>query len=187
MLYIGSAILKHDQDLGHPQAFRPLVKWSCQWLFYQIQCRFDELLTNYPSRGLSFVLRLLVFPLGKRFHLPNDELRHQVAQTFLENRDALDLLTQGIFTTSVDDNKLAQMAKTVDLLNNVSDIEKRVIKAQYKGKVNGHYFDESIKDAQKSKIISSDEAKQLLKAYQAMVDVLNVDDFSDEELNQLHK
>ncbi len=75
-----SSVLKHYHDQGENEEDLPLVRWACLMCLYQIQEKFSEFLQNFPSRMMSFFLRLFIFPLGKHFTKPDDQLTHKAAQ-----------------------------------------------------------------------------------------------------------
>ena len=65
-MYLCSATLKRFEDDGRPETDLPLLHWSIQDSLYKIQEAFDGVFQNFPSRIAAWLLRRLVFPLGKR-------------------------------------------------------------------------------------------------------------------------
>ncbi|MDQ6646267.1 MAG: acyl-CoA dehydrogenase, partial [Pseudomonadota bacterium] len=73
-LYIASSMLKYHEDNGRPEADRPFLAWGfheCMWL---IQNALDGAIRNFPVRPVAWVLRALVFPLGRHEVPPSDRL-----------------------------------------------------------------------------------------------------------------
>ncbi len=108
-LFIASAVLKRFQDTGRPSEDLPLVAWSCEYCRYQIQQALDGVLRNFPLRGLGWVLRGLIFPLGRRHALPGDHLGHQVAQLLQQPSATRDRLTAGIYLNDDPDDVLGRL------------------------------------------------------------------------------
>jgi hypothetical protein len=58
--------------------------------------------------------------------------------------------------------------------------------ARKKGLIEGHTFEELVAAAENADIITKEQAKQLLAYDQVTLDIINVDDFSEEELANIH-
>jgi acyl-CoA dehydrogenase len=97
MLYLCSATLKRFEDDGRPASDLPLLHWSIQDALYRMQLAFIGLLDNFPVRIAAWKLRFLVFPLGKSFSPPSDELGHEVVKVMMAPGEARDRLTAGIY------------------------------------------------------------------------------------------
>lgn len=96
-LYLVSAVLWSFEQRGRPQDELPLLHWVCEDCFARIQTSFDGLLRNLPKRPLAWLLRGLVFPLGRTHSHPSDRLGHQVAALLLKPSPVRDRLTSGLF------------------------------------------------------------------------------------------
>jgi acyl-CoA dehydrogenase len=184
MLYMLSAVLKRYEDEGRPVDMLPIVHWSCQHMLFELQKALDGVIVNFPNRFMAFVMRLLVFPLGRGYREPDDKLRHEVAELLLSSEDVRNRLAKGIYLSPEGDNLLYKLNDTVKQLDATLDIEARILKAQRNKVIFGYDFPDCIKAAKKEGIISVDEEKQMASAYQAMMDIINVDDFDPAELTK---
>lgn len=101
-LYILSAALKRFEDDGRPDADVPVLAWSARHSLHEIQKALDGVLANFPLPPLAWILRLLVFPLGRRRRVPNDKLAHTAAELLLKPSAARDRLTAGIYIGAPD-------------------------------------------------------------------------------------
>lgn len=182
MLYMGSAILKKYEDDGQPNYMLPTVSWAMQHVTFEAQAALDGVLRNYPQRWIGLLLRFLVFPLGLRYKQPNDKLRHQVADDLLNSEEIRQYLAQGIYMTDSGDNVYAKLKKTAALADATRVLEQKVHEAKRQGKIGGHYFDDVIGQAKAAKIITAAEEKKLLATYEAVLEIINVDDFDPKEL-----
>jgi len=52
--------------------------------------------------------------------------------------------------------------------------------------IEGHTFEELVAAAENADIITKEQANQLLEYDQVTLDIINVDDFSEEELAKIH-
>jgi acyl-CoA dehydrogenase len=182
MLYMLSAVLKRYQDEGQPANMLPIVHWSCQYLLFETQKALDGLIRNFPNRWIAAVMRIVVFPLGRCYREPDDKLRHQVAELLLSSEDVRARLAKGIYLSPEGGNNLAKLEDTVKQLEATLEIENRILKAQRDKVIKGYNFPDCIKAAKKDGIITADEEKQMSSAYDAMMDIINVDDFDPKEL-----
>ncbi|EQD72598.1 acyl-CoA dehydrogenase, partial [mine drainage metagenome] len=78
-LYIGSALLKRYEDNGRPEAERPLLAFAFHESIWRLQNALDGVIRNFPIRPVAWLLRALVFPLGRREVPPSDRLGRRVA------------------------------------------------------------------------------------------------------------
>lgn len=83
-LYLASATLKRFEDDGRPAADRPLLDWGVQDALYRAQQALDGLIDNFPYRPVRWLLRGLLFPLGRAYRPPHDRLLRALAQALSE-------------------------------------------------------------------------------------------------------
>ncbi|HWU53494.1 MAG TPA: acyl-CoA dehydrogenase, partial [Tahibacter sp.] len=73
-LYIASAMLKRYEDQGRPVADQPMLAWAFHDCVWRMQMALDGVLRNFPVRPVAWLLRALIFPLGRREVPPSDRL-----------------------------------------------------------------------------------------------------------------
>jgi acyl-CoA dehydrogenase len=101
-LYFISAVLKRYEEEGRQAADLPLVHWTCQQFFYEIQWQLDMILQNLPvNKMIKILLNMHIFPLGKHLKPPSDALSHQIAEIIMKPSGTRDRLTQGIFKSEM--------------------------------------------------------------------------------------
>lgn len=181
-LYLLSSVLKHYHDQGENADDIPIVRWSSLYCLYQIQQKFDELLKNFPNRWLGFLLRGIIFPLGKHFSLPNDKLSQKVANLFLDQTESRYRLSQGIFTSNVPGNLFALIEDAFVKVIASEQVEKIVKQAVSDGRIVADGLFDQVNTAYENKIISNDQLQIFLAAEEARKKVIAVDDFDPKEL-----
>jgi len=184
MLFMGSAVIKLYHDQGYPEKLFPIVRWSSEWALYNAQMQLEGILNNFPNRFLRIWLRLLIFPLGKRFKAPSDALSHEVATLVQSSREVREKLAEGIYLTPTKENIITQLENALAHTQKVAEINKRLDKATYQGSLKGYTYLDRIKHARESDLITKTEEKDLLDAHKSIMNIINVDDFS---LDQLRK
>lgn len=181
-LYLISGVLKYFEDQGQPYVDLPIVQWLCQNSLWKMQQTLHTLLRNFPNKTIALLLRIFIFPLGRCYAEPNDQLSQQVANILLEPSSARDRLIMGIYKTPSEFNPAGRVEDTFYKLIAVESLQAKIIRAQRQGDINGDDYAELVQAAHKANIITQDEMQQLLTAEAARKDVIAVDDFAHEEL-----
>ncbi len=183
-LYLLSAVLKQYHDQGKNAEDLPIVHWACQTCLYQAQQKFSEVLQNFPNRWVAYLLRMFIFPLGKNFKKPSDQLTHKVAQLLLSPTGSRYRLTHGAFLTPVKENVLGLLEDALIKVIAAEPIEKMVKIAKQNGLIKGDALTELAQAAFAKNIISEEQLTTLLQADEARHAVIEVDDFTPEELSR---
>ena len=176
LLYLCSATLKRFEDDARPTSDLPLLNWSIQDALYHLQQAFDGLLNNFPNRLAAWVLRALIFPLGKTYSPPGDDLGHMVAMLMLEPGDARDRLTAGIYIPSSSDEPIGILEKALRCATQCEITESKVRAAVKSGLISAQ-GDEKITEALERGIITAIEAESLTEMKSLRRQVIMVDDF----------
>ena len=176
LLYLCSATLKRFEDDGRPTADLPLLHWSIQDALYHLQQAFAGLLDNFPNRIAAWTLRLLVFPLGKPYSPPADDLGHKVATLLLEPGEARDRLTAGIYVPTSVDEPLGVLEQALQCAV-VCEMAEAKVRAAVKAGLISAQGDEKIAAALQQGIITAVEAESLQQMKSLRRRVIMVDDF----------
>jgi acyl-CoA dehydrogenase len=181
-LYLASAVLKRFQDQGRPEADWPLVRWSCDDALYAIQEGLDGLLRNFPVRWLAFVVRVLIFPLGKCYAPPDDRTGCQAAGLLLSPSAARDRLTAGMFVPQGAHEPLGRIEAALAQIERAEAAEKSLAKAVKGGLLPKAPIVSLIDLALERELIGRHDAEQLRAAEALRREVISVDDFPKESL-----
>lgn len=183
-IYIGSAVLKkHSLASAKTQAAEvPVIHWICQDLLYKLQMTTHEFLLNFPNPILARILRAHVLPLGLRLNPPSDRLTSTVAQLMLQPSELRDHLQTGTFKAPVKRNFIVYMNKVMEQAIAIEPLLKKVSQSRRDQIIKGKTFTERVEDAVVAQVITRDEANQLIKTQEAVLSVINVDDFAPEEI-----
>lgn len=176
-LYLASTVLKRFEDDDRPAADLPLVHWSLQDALFRIQQAFEGLLDNFPNRAAAWALRRFVFPWGKPYAPPRDQLGHEVVKLMLEPGEARDRLTAGIHVSRNESEPMGKLELALAGAVASEAIEAKVRAAVKSGQVAGKTAEEQIAQAAARGIISEAEAKTLERQKSLRRGVIMVDDF----------
>ena len=183
-MYLASAVLKRYQDQGCPDADWPLVQWGCDDALYAVQEGLGGILKNFPSRWLAYVVRVLIFPLGKTYMPPADYTGQQVAKLLLSPSEARDRLTEGMFIPQGDDEPIGRIESAMVQLERADAVES-ILRNSIKGGLLPKAPIASLIDlAVERDIITQHDADHLRTAEALRREVISVDDFPKEYLQQ---
>jgi len=176
-LYLVSSALKRFEDQGRPAADLPLVQWACEDALATMQNQLDGLLTNFPNRAVAGLLRLLVFPLGRRERGPDDALSHRVASLLLEPSAARDRLTAGIYVPMDASEPVGRLDAALEKIVAADAVERKLRAAIQGGTLQASNESTLLSDAVEQGVIDKKEADLIRDAAAARRDAIRVDDF----------
>lgn len=176
-LYLASASLKQFEDNGCPKEELPMIHWVSQHCIYMAQESLHGLLQNLPNRPAAWIARLIIFPLGRHFSPPSDELGHQVANILITPSDARDRLTKGLYVPDNNTDTLGKLEKGFDKVIIADHAEKKLYRGLKGYKTSFRGLEELIKKGLEENIISNEDAKLIRDADEARTDIIQVDDF----------
>lgn len=108
--YLCAATLKGFADRGSPRAERPALTWACRHALHQIEEALLAIIANLPLPvALHSLLRLQLFPWGRRFPPPDDHCTRQLAASLQHDATLLQQLTAGIVLNSDDDDPIGRL------------------------------------------------------------------------------
>ncbi len=183
-LYLVSMVLKHYQDQGSPEADRPLVEWTCRMLFYKTQEQLHGFLRNFPNRWVAVALRLFIFPRGRMFSAPSDELGQQIVELIINPTATRERLCADIYKTVEPGNPLGMLQEALELAEEVKPLERKVFDAKRRGELKSDDTPGQIEEALQKGIISTEEAQQIMAFDAKVMALIAVDDFAPEELTR---
>ena len=182
LMYLCSATLKRYEAEGRQQADAPLMHWAIWDAMFKAQTAFEGVISNFPNRLLAAVMRRIVFPLGRPYFVPSDNLGHDVAKLLLEPSATRDRLTAGMYLPTSADSPVAHIERALAATLVAEPIEAKVRAAAKAGRFDaklpaGAGLDDLVARAQAAGVITSAEAVAVIGARDLTAKVIRVDDF----------
>jgi acyl-CoA dehydrogenase len=177
LMYLASATLKRYEDEGRQQADRPLVDWAIWDAMFKAQNAFEGVISNYPSRAAAWMLRRIVFPLGRPYVVPSDRLGHEVAKLLIEPSATRDRLTAGMYVPRDESDIIGKLEAALHAAVAAEPIERKVRAAQKAGQIAGEAGAAPAQAALAAGVITAAEHAQLQRATALRDEVIRVDDF----------
>jgi acyl-CoA dehydrogenase len=181
-LYIASAMLKRYEDTGRPEADRPLLAWAFHECVWRMQMALDGAIRNFPVRPVSWLLRALVFPLGRREVPPSDRLGRRVAALITAPGEARDRLTEWTYLTPTANNTIGRMNALLPDVIAAEPVERKFGKAQKAGQFKSHDYNGQLAEALQAGVITAAEHDLLKRVREGVFEFISVDDFDPSEL-----
>src|SRR5947207_6197623 len=100
LLYLCSATLKRYENEGRRAEDAPLMHWAIWDAMFNAQTALEGVISNFPNRTLAAVMRRIVFPLGRPYVIPSDQLGHDDARLLIEPSATRDRLTAGMYLSN---------------------------------------------------------------------------------------
>jgi acyl-CoA dehydrogenase len=183
-MYLASAVLKHFENQGRRAADIPLVEWSVRTLMYHAQEQLHGFLRNFPNRPVAFLLRCILFPRGRTYSAPSDELGKKIVSLITETGEARERLSEQAYKALAPNNPLGLLQEALALSEQLLPMEKKLKQARKEGLIRSEYLGHQIEEAAKAEIISSKEAAEMRDYHQKVLHLLSVDDFSPDEIGR---
>ncbi|MDQ0980049.1 acyl-CoA dehydrogenase [Pseudomonas synxantha] len=185
-MYLASAALKRYHDLDSPDHLEPLFAWAMEESLGESERALDELLSNFPNKVLGCLLRVIVFPFGRRHTGPSDALDAEVAAVIgrAKGDPTLEELLAGCYRPQSAEDPVGALQHAYDLLGASHPLQKKLHAALKSGQVKPTAGESAIDAALHAGVLQPAEAQTLRDAEAARRKVIDVDDFSKEELIQ---
>lgn len=183
-LYLISAVLKRFHEEGEPLEDLPVVEWCCQQLLHECDLALRGVITNFPRKWGSILLKLVLQPFGILRKTPSDKLGQQLARLMIEPNDTRTRLTRRVFTEPLANCPLGRLESAFNKICAVEDLERKISRAVKEGLLQTLTLTEQINEAEKIGVLDATQATQLREAERARQEVIAVDDFSDDELRR---
>ena len=193
-LYLASAVIKRFEGDGAMRDEEPLLQWCLEKNLYDAQEAMISLFDNYPVKALGRVLRFLVFPYGRPFKGPGDDLGHSIAKILTSPSPLRDRVTDGIFIpgfceeggrisvresceTVIEGEKLNLLEVALLKVAAAEEAEGRIKDGVREGAIKKGTFKDMIAEGIREGYITEEEGAFIFEAGELRREVIKVDSF----------
>lgn len=179
-LYLGAAVLRRFEAEGRRPEDVPLMQWSMQHAFAQIQQAFEGLFANLQVPGLGWLLRgplavaTRLNPIGVA---ADDRIAGKVARTLLQPGEQRDRLTPCIHLPSDPASALGRLEHAMRLCCDAEPVLKKLREAVKAGRLPKARTEQLVDQAAEAGIVTEAERKLLRDAEAARTEAIAVDSF----------
>ncbi len=177
LMYLASATLKRYHDDGRHRADQPLLDWAIWDAMFRAQNAFEGVISNYPSRAAAWLLRRIIFPLGRPYVVPSDRLGHEVAKLLIEPSATRDRLTAGTYLTPDEADVIGKLEAALAATVAAEPLERKLREAQNAGRIADRARVDLAQAGLAAGVITADERALIERAVRLRDEVIRVDDF----------
>jgi acyl-CoA dehydrogenase len=181
-LYICSAMLSRFEAQGRPAADLPILAWAMHDAIFKMQTALGNFADNFPNPWLRGLLKLIIFPLGRREKYPGDRLGHKVAQLLMSPSESRSRLTNGIYISASHGHPIGIMEEALPQIIATEPLERKILKAQKEGQLNALTWEGQLQQALDKELISEEEAILLRRSRELTLEIIAVDEFESSAL-----
>ncbi len=186
-MYIATSVLKKFDEMGRKKEEEPLVEHAIREQLGKAQVAIDGLYQNLFGAFGKFLL--FPFAMWSRFNAfacpANDALDHKVVKNFIKNGALRDSLTDGIYVSKDSNDNLGRIENAL-LLQEKSQFVADKIKAAIRAReLPRKRVEDLIAEAFAKNIISAEEKNLMEVAGAAVLDAMQVDEYSLEEYKKI--
>ena len=183
-MYLASCVLKHFENQGRRASDIPLVEWSVRSLMYHAQEQLHSFLRNFPNRPVAFLLRCIIFPRGRTYSSPADELGGKLVSLITKTGEGRERLSEQAYKALEPGSPLGLLQEALEMSENLEPLEQKLRQARREGLIRSEYLGHQIDEAANAEVISSEEAAELRDYHEKVQHLMSVDDFSPDELGR---
>jgi acyl-CoA dehydrogenase len=181
-LYLLSAVLKRYEDEGRVREDAALIDAIAKDHLFAIEQSFAAVFSNFPNPFLSWLMGVLVFPLGRHQRPASDRETYRFARSVMRPGTFRDRLTIGTYVTMDPKDVTGVLEDALVKVTRAEEVEAKFVRAVKKGVVERRLDRDAITDAVDAQVLTEAEAAILRLADQATDRVIKVDDFDPDEL-----
>ncbi len=183
-LYMASTVLKYYEDNERPIADLPYVEWNMQYSLEKIQEAFYDFYTNFPNKWVGKFLRFVAFPYGKSYNKPADRLERAIVKPMLQGSEVRERLTTYSYVGESANDVTGRVEQAFFKVLAADEVRRKLRKAMKAKELDKNATNmERIEQAIEKGIINQEEKQILVDAEEARMDVIQVDDYSHEQIS----
>ena len=152
------------------------MHWAIWDAMFKAQNAFEGVISNFPGRLISILLRRIVFPIGRPYVVPADRLGAQVANLLIEPSATRDRLTAGMYVPRDENDAVGVIELALEATAAAEAIEMRMRAASKSGLIGGRGA-ELAKRALEAGVISTEDLAVLSRRDALRDKTIRVDDF----------
>ena len=186
-MYMAVCVLRKFDANGRKKEEEPVVEHALKEIFIKAQIAIDGLYQNLFGGFGRFIL--LPFSLWSRFNAfvlaASDNLGHKVVKDFIKNSPLRESLTEGIFVSKDKDDNLGRLEYAMQMQEKSQFVVDKIKNAIRNKTLPRKKVEDLIELAQEKSIISLGEKYLLKDAVAALLDAVQVDEYTLEEYKKL--
>ncbi len=176
--YLITSVLR-EFDNNPKEEHKALVEYICDYGFNEIQEAKEQIVGNMPF--FKYLLPVIkINPFGTK---PSHTLNAKIVQ-HLQQPMVLDELCDGLFVGNNKKETLYKLQYALQLNNQTKPLQHRIKQALKANELEHNRYEMILQQALEKEILSFEEHKEILKAYKAKQDIIQVDAFENKRYKE---
>jgi acyl-CoA dehydrogenase len=186
-MYMAVCVLKKFKENGSPKAEEVLVEHSLKEIFGKAQIAIDGLYQNlFGCVGKWFLFPFAMWSRFNAFACPaNDKLDHLVVKNFVKNGEFRESLTDGIYVSKDRNDNLGRLENALALHEKAQIVSDKIKDAIRAKTLPRKRVEDLVEIAHAKSVINLAEKHLLQDAITAVLDAMQVDEYSLEEYKKI--
>jgi alkylation response protein AidB-like acyl-CoA dehydrogenase len=182
-LYLGSAALRYFEQGGCQKDEEPYLQWVMMRELHAAQQAMLEFCRNFPSRIAGRLLARMIFPFGRPFAGPDDDLDHRLVRAMTQDSKVRQRLVAGTYVGTSSEDVTGRVENAFRAVLRAAEAERKLRRALSSGALgSAGDIDTMLDAAVKGGHLSEQEAASIRTAEKARWDAIQVDEFAPELL-----
>jgi acyl-CoA dehydrogenase len=181
-LYLLACVLKRFEDDGKPPADEPIIAFIGHNSLHRFQEAIAGVIDNFPVAPARWLMRWLVFPLGRHYKPAPDRLGTRIVRLATEPGEVRDRLTRYIFVTKDPADPTGVLEVALEKVVAAEEAERKLERAIRAGTVKRFHGFDWIADAVAKGVLTAAEGAELKEIEALTQRVIAVDHFDPAEL-----
>ena len=182
LMVLCSATLRRYELEGRKAEDAPLMHWAIWDAMFKAQNAFEGVISNFPNPLIAALARILIFPIGRPYEVPSDDLGHEVAKLLLAPSATRDRLTDTVFIGSEENDPVGLIERALEATIDAEPIHAKIRHAVRDGRLDAQFRPEAPPEELANRaivlgVITQEEGRVLAKHHAFVARVIAVDDF----------
>lgn len=186
-MYLSTCILKKFDENGRKKEEIALVDHAIKEQLNKAQSAIDGIYQNiFGCCGKWILFPFAIWSRFNAFTCPsNDALSHKISKSFIKNGELRDSLTDGIFVSKNPSDNLGRIENALALHESAAEARGKIKAAIRSKELPRKRLEDLIETAHSKGIINLEEKHLLHDSATAVLDAMQVDDYSLEEFKKI--
>ncbi len=181
-LFFVACVLKRFEDDGKLSSDKDIVALAAANGLFRFQEAMCGVIDNFPVAPLRWLMRTVVFPLGRPYRPASDDLGRRVVRLVLQVPEVRDRLTCHIYVSQDVEDPTGLLEVTLKKVVAAEETEKKLERAIRAGTVRRYHGMDWIGDAVAKGVLTESEGQLLREVEVLTARVIAVDDFDPTEV-----
>lgn len=183
-MYLGASVLRRYEAEGRRKEDLPMVQWSMEYAFGEIQKSFDGLFDNMPIPVVGWLVRK---PLAawSRFNRigagPSDDLGHLVAKIIQTPGEQRERMMSGVHVPTDETRPVRRLETAFEACAKADDLSRQLRKAVKSGQIKRGSPRDMVAAAVAAGLMTTQDGRDLERAETLREDTIQVDSFTKAE------